>query len=58
MCAPGDKASIANEINCYFTNIFEQIGHGKENCTNEFDNTKLRSFVSSRLNADTTFHHG
>ena len=47
-----DKTS--NILNHYFTNIVEQISEGND-YSDEYDDSKLRSFVSSRLSADTTF---
>ncbi|KAL9972249.1 hypothetical protein ACROYT_G018520 [Oculina patagonica] len=50
-----DEASIANELNQYFVNILDQIG--KENDAGvEFDDTKLKNFVSSRLNDNVAFN--
>ena len=49
-----DKTSIANTLNHYFTSIVEQISEGND-YSDEYGYSKLRSFVSSRLNADTTF---
>ena len=49
-----DKTSIANTLNHYLTNIVEQISEGND-YSDEYDDSKLRSFVSSRLSADTTF---
>ena len=49
-----DKTSIANTLNHYFTNIVKQIS--EENYySDEYDDSKLRSFALSRLSADTTF---
>ena len=49
-----DKTSIANTLNHYFTNVVEQISEGND-YSDEYDDSKLRSFVLSRLSADATF---
>ena len=49
-----DKTPNANTLNHYFTSIVEQISEGND-YSDEYDDSKLRSFVLSRLSADTTF---
>ena len=50
-----DERSIANELNSYFTNIVEQIEEEKSPESKEFDDSKLRDFISTRLTVGTTF---
>ena len=50
-----DEKSIANELNSYFTNILEQLGNDQLSDDTAFDDSKLREFISSRLNTDRTF---
>ena len=50
-----DEAVIANEINEYFVNILKQIGNNNDAGV-DFENTKLKNFVHSRLNVDTVYN--
>ena len=50
-----DKQLIANESNRYFTDILQKLGNRKDSDSVTFDDLKLSNFVSSRLNAGTTF---
>ena len=50
-----DEAVIANELNEYFVNILEQIGNNNDAGV-DFEKTKLKNFVHSRLNVDTVYN--
>ena len=50
-----DEAVFANELNEYFVNILEQIGNNNDAGV-DFENTKLKNFVHSRLNVDTVYN--
>ena len=50
-----DKQLIANESNRYFTDILQKLGNRKDSDSVTFDDFKLSNFVSSRLNASTTY---
>ena len=50
-----DESVIANELNEYFVNILEQIGDNNDAGV-DFENTKLKNFVQSRLNVDTVYN--
>ena len=50
-----DESVIANELNEYFVNILEQIGNNND-ADVDFENTKLKNFVHSRLNVDTVYN--
>ena len=50
-----DESVIANELNEYFVNILEQIGNNNDAGV-DFENTKLKNFVHSRLNVDTVYN--
>lgn len=50
-----DKNVITNTLNNHFTNVLEYIRQDND-CDAQYDDTKLRTFVSSRLDADTTFN--
>ena len=50
-----DKQLIANESNRYFTDILQKLEDRKDSDSITFDDLKLSNFVSSRLNAGTTF---
>ena len=52
-----DESVIANELNEYFVNILEQIGNNNDaGVDHDLENTKLKNFVHSRLNADTVYN--
>ena len=50
-----DESVIANELNKYFVNILEQIGNNNDAGV-DFENTKKKNFVHSRLNIDTVYN--
>ena len=50
-----DESVFANELNEYFVNILEQIGNNNDAGV-DFENTKLKNFVHSRLNVDTVYN--
>ena len=50
-----DESVVANELNEYFVNILEQIGNNNDAGV-DFENTKLKNFVHSRLNVDTVYN--
>ena len=50
-----DKQLIANESNRYFNDIPQKLEDRKDSVSVTFDDFKLSNFVSSRLNAGTTF---
>ena len=50
-----EESVIANELNEYFVNILEQIGNNNDAGV-DFENTKLKNFVHSRLNVDTVYN--
>ena len=50
-----DEAVFANELNEYFVNILEQIGNNNDAGV-DFENTKLKNFVHSRLKVDTVYN--
>ena len=50
-----DKAVVANELNEYFINILEQTGNNNDAGV-DFEKTKLKNFVYSRLNVDTVYN--
>ena len=50
-----DESVIANELNEYFVNILEQIGNNNDAGV-DFENTKKKNFVHSRLNIDTVYN--
>ena len=50
-----DESVVANELNEYFVNILEQKGNNNDAGV-DFENTKLKNFVHSRLNVDTVYN--
>jgi len=50
-----DESVVANELNEYFVNILEQICNNNDAGV-DFENTKLKNFVHSRLNVDTVYN--
>ena len=50
-----DESVIANELNEDFVNILEQIGNNNDAGV-DFENTKLKKFVHSRLKVDTVYN--
>ena len=50
-----DKQLFAHELNRYFTDILQKREDRKDSDSVTFEDSKLSNFVSSRLNAGTTF---